>query len=101
MSTLQTTDRTAPSLRVTLTATLAMIGVLVAIAIAAVIVTAGDTSHVSQPVSVVTNADPSTAYGPHDYGTTSRPPVRSAVRVTPNNQTSAAYTKAGLNIAAR
>jgi hypothetical protein len=101
MSTLQTTERTAPSLHTTLTATLALIGVLVAIGVAAVILTAGGTSHVSQPVPVVTNADSSTAYGPHHYGTTSRPPVPSAVRVTANNQDSAAYTKAGLYNAAR
>jgi hypothetical protein len=101
MSTLQTTERKAPSLHTTLNATLALIGVLVAIAVGAIVLANGSTSHVSQPTPVVTNVDSSTAYGPHYYGTTKHTAAPSAVLVTANNQDSAAYTRARRSNAAR
>jgi hypothetical protein len=78
-----------------------MIGVLVAIAVATVLLTAAGMSHISQPTPLVTGADPSTVYGPHDYGATSPTAARSAVGVTANNQDSPVYTKAELYTAAR
>jgi hypothetical protein len=102
MSTLQTIERTAPSRRTTLTASLAMIGVLVAIAVVVVILASGSTSHVSQPTPVVTNADTSAAYTKAAlYDALSQTPVPTAIPVTANNQDSAAYTKAARYNAAR
>jgi hypothetical protein len=102
MSTLQTTDRNPQSLQISLNIALATIGMLVAIAVAAVILATGSTSHVTQPAPVTTNANTSAAYAPPHYdGTTSQTSTPSPVKVTANHQNSAAYTKAGLYHAAR